>query len=43
MEFLESDRHPTQADPAFKERLRADLQKLVQRRHATPHADDESG
>ena len=43
MEFLESDRHPTQADPAFKERLRADLQKLVQRRRATPHADDESG
>ena len=42
LEFLEGDLHPTEADPAFKERLRADLLKLLQSRYGTRHADDES-
>ena len=41
MEFLEGDLYPSQADPEFKERLRADLRKLVQSRYGTPRSDDE--
>ena len=43
LEFAEGDLYPTQADPAFKERLRADLRKLVQTRYGTgsiPGKDD---
>jgi predicted HD phosphohydrolase len=31
-EFLEADRHPIEADPAFKERLRQQLWRLLQRK-----------
>lgn len=33
MEFLEGDIYPTEADPRFKEQLRQDLWRLVQRRY----------
>jgi hypothetical protein len=32
-EFLEGDLQPTQADPAFKERLRRELWTMVQQRY----------
>jgi hypothetical protein len=32
-EFLEGDLHPTQADPAFQERLRRELWAMVQQRY----------
>jgi hypothetical protein len=35
-EFLEGDLHPSQADPVFKEKLRADLWELVQARYGKP-------
>ena len=41
MEFLEGDLYPTHANPEFKERLRGDLWKLVQRRYGMPRTDDD--
>ncbi len=41
MDFLEGDLYPTQADPAFKERLRADTKELVRTQYGTGN-DDES-
>jgi hypothetical protein len=32
-EFLEGDREPSQADPAFQERLRRELWAMVQQRY----------
>jgi len=42
-EFLEGDREPTRADPAFQERLRRELWALVQQRYGRekdPASDD---
>ena len=38
-EFLEGDLQPTQADPAFQERLRQELWALVQERYGRPPDD----
>jgi len=38
-EFLEGDLHPTQADPAFQERLRQELWELVQERYGRKPED----
>jgi hypothetical protein len=38
-EFLEGDLQPTQADPAFQERLRQELWALVQDRYARKPED----
>jgi hypothetical protein len=38
-EFLEGDLQPTQADPAFQERLRQELWVLVQERYARKPED----
>jgi hypothetical protein len=38
-EFLEGDLSPTQADPAFKERLRRELWAMVQQRYGRDRDD----
>ena len=38
-EFLEGDLQPTQADPAFQERLRQELWAMVQERYGRPPDD----
>jgi len=42
MEFLEGDLYPTQADPAFKEKLRGELWEMVQRRYRAGTSDERS-
>jgi hypothetical protein len=39
-EFLEGDLAPTEADPAFKERLRRELWQLVQDRYGEGRNED---
>jgi hypothetical protein len=39
-EFLEADRLPAQADPAFRERLRRELWQLVQERYGRPEPEE---
>ena len=43
MEFLEGDLYPTQADPAFKERLREDLWSVVDERYGKKGPDGDKG
>jgi hypothetical protein len=42
-EFLEGDLQPTQADPAFQERLRQELWALVQERYGRSPDDPRPG